>query len=326
MTSLLEVRDLRLSFYSLHQKIRAVRGVDLTLNEGETVAVVGESGSGKSALAKSILGLNPASASKVEAGKILYRGENLLAKSEKELCKIRGKEIAMVFQDPMAALNPTMRVGKQIAEGYRTHYPKAPRKEAYERTLELLGKVGIAEPALCYKQYPYELSGGMRQRAVIAGAMIASPSILLADEPTTALDVTVQAQILTLLKQVQKLDHMTVLLITHDLSIAAEFCDRILVMYAGKIVESAPTMQLFAKPQHPYTRALLDAIPKLHVTDRQKLNAIPGAPPHLNRPIYGCSFCPRCPLCQPICEKSEPMLSAVGPSHWVSCLQKKEIS
>ena len=236
----LEVQDLRLSFYSLNQTTQAVRGASFSLQPGETVALVGESGSGKSALARSLMGLNPRGSSRVESGAILYRGKNLLTYSEKQLRAVRGKDIAMVFQDPMAALNPTMRVGAQVEEGHRLHYPDLPRSERQKRVLALFSDVGIHDPSLCYRQYPHELSGGMRQRVMIATAVISHPKILLADEPTTALDVTVQAQILELLQHIQQEHNTTILLITHDLSIAAQFCDRILVMYGGRIVESAP--------------------------------------------------------------------------------------
>ncbi|MEM7174746.1 MAG: ABC transporter ATP-binding protein [Chlamydiota bacterium] len=319
MMPLLQVKDLRLSFYSLKQKICAVRGVSFSLEIGETVGIVGESGSGKSALARSLVGLNPVSSSEVEAGEIKYQGEELLTKSERDLRSIRGKEIAMVFQDPMAALNPTTRVGRQIAEGYKLHYPRASRAEVRERVLTLLRDVGIAEPALCYKQYPYELSGGMRQRAMIATAMIASPKILIADEPTTALDVTIQAQILELLCQVQQDKAMSILLITHDLSIAAQFCDRILVMYAGQIVESAPAQELFQQPKHPYTRALLNSIPKLQVADQKHLDNIPGSPPDLAQKIIGCSFCPRCAYSLPICSKAPPPPIQIACDHTANC-------
>ena len=322
----LEVKDLHLCFDSLNQTTQAVRGASFSLNPGETVALVGASGSGKSALARSLMGLNPRGSSRIESGKIFYKGDNLLTYSEKKWRAIRGKEIAMVFQDPMAALNPTMRVGTQIEEGHRLHYPDLTRAERQKRILSLLSDVGIRDPLLCYKQYPHELSGGMRQRAMIATAVISSPKILLADEPTTALDVTVQAQILELLQHIQREHNTTILLITHDLSIAAQFCDRILVMYGGKIVESAPKEKLFQSPKHPYTRALLRAIPKLHVEDSAPLEPIPGSPPDLSRPLIGCSFCPRCSERLPRCAKESPLTTLASPHHSVQCWLQGETS
>lgn len=310
MTLLLNVKNLILHFYSFNQTIRAVRGVDLTISQGETIGLVGESGSGKSALAKSLTGLNPSGSSKVIDGEILYQGEDLLKKSENSMRLIRGKEIGMVFQDPMSSLNPTMRIGPQIGEGYKVHYPKTSRKSLKKKVLTLLEEVGISDPEVCYYRFPYELSGGMRQRAMIASAIIASPKILLADEPTTALDVTIQAQILDLLSQLQEREKMSILFITHDLSIAAQFCDRILVMYGGKIVEKGPTSTIFCSPAHPYTQALLDSIPSLS-SSKKPLKAIPGSPPNLATPIPGCSFAPRCPHAMPICKKILPPFTQV---------------
>jgi len=298
---MIEVKDLQVTIKSQGQKIQAVRGVSFKLHEGERLGIVGESGCGKTILMKSVLQLLPLTAS-IDAGEIWYQGTNLARLPEKELQKIRGKEIGMIFQDPMTSLNPTLKIGYQIAEGYLRHFPVT-KKEAEARALELLIQVGISEPELRLQQYPHLLSGGIRQRAVIALALAAQPQVLIADEPTTALDVTVQAQILDLLHQLQK----TTLLVTHDLSLVAAFCDRVLVMYAGQIVEEADVKDLFAHPQHPYTQRLLQSIPRIDGKG-ERLFPIAGSPPDLSIPIQGCAFCSRCLDAMNICRTEMPPL------------------
>lgn len=298
---MMEVKDLHVTIKSQGQKIQAVRDVSFKLNEGERLGIVGESGCGKTILMKSLLQLLPSTAT-IDMGEIWYQGTDLTQLPEKELQKIRGKEIGMIFQDPMTSLNPTLKIGYQIAEGYLRHFPVT-KKEAEARALELLIQVGISEPELRLQQYPHLLSGGIRQRAVIALALAAQPQVLIADEPTTALDVTVQAQILDLLHQLQK----TTLLVTHDLSLIAAFCDRVLVMYAGQIVEEADVKDLFSHPKHPYTQRLLQSIPRIDGKG-QRLLPIAGSPPDLSTSIEGCAFCSRCIEAMNICRTESPPL------------------
>lgn len=317
--NLLEVEDLYTSFSTLSKKIRAVRGVSFHLKKGETLGIVGESGCGKSVMARSITRLLPAISSKINQGKIFYKGEDLLLKTEDEMRKIRGKEIGMIFQDPVASLNPTMRIGEQIIEGYALHHPKATKHEMKMRALSLLKQVRVSEAESRLDQYPHQLSGGMRQRVMIAIAMISSPNILIADEPTTALDVTIQAQILALLKELQQKETMSMILITHDFSIVAGFCDRVLVMYAGEIVESASVHELFSSPKHPYTRRLIHSIPRLDLKATNQLYSIHGSPPDLSSKIQGCSFAARCPSATQLCHVTKPIPLQITPSHHVSC-------
>ncbi len=319
MKELLEVENLHTSFSSLSKKIAAVRGVSFKLKKGETVGIVGESGCGKSVMARSLTRLLPSVSAKIEKGAVFYKGEDLLLKSERELRKIRGKEIGMIFQDPMTSLNPTMRIIDQIIEGYVLHHPDKSKEEAALRALSLLEKVGISDAHVRLRQYPHELSGGMRQRVMIAIAMISSPSILIADEPTTALDVTIQAQILDLLKGIQKKEKMSILLITHDFSIVAGFCDRVVVMYAGEVVESASVDELFSAPKHPYTRRLLNSIPRLDLPTKKQLYSIHGSPPDLSYKIKGCSFAKRCPHAMHICSDGKPKEIEVSPDHHTAC-------
>jgi oligopeptide transport system ATP-binding protein len=319
MSKLLEVKHLYSSFSSLSKKIHAVRNVSFTLEEGTVLGILGESGSGKTAMAKSLTRLLSNSRGTIDSGKIFYQGENLLDKSEKEMRKIRGKEIGMIFQDPMNSLNPTMKIGKQIVEGYRLHYPKISKHQAVIKGIELLTEVGIPQPKSRFNQYPHELSGGMRQRIMIAIAMIPSPRILIADEPTTALDVTIQAQILGLLQEIKKKENMSIILITHDFSIVAGFCNHVLVMYAGEIIENATVDQLFASPKHPYTKRLIRAIPRIDLPARDNLFMIRGAPPDLSLEIKGCSFAPRCPYSLPICKEKSPPSTSVEQGHSVNC-------
>lgn len=301
MNKLIEVRDLHVSLKTCHRTVHALRGINFDLYQDEKLGIVGESGSGKSILMKSILQLLPPS-SCIEKGTILYQGKDLLGMSDKKLQTIRGKEIGMVFQDPMTALNPTMQIGLQIVEGYKTHFP-ACFQEAKKWALKLIEEVGMNEPNLRFHQFPHQLSGGLRQRALIAIALAAKPYILIADEPTTALDVTVQAQILELLKKLQ--NHKSTILVTHDLSLVAAFCNRVLVMYAGQVVEEAEIHELFHNPKHPYTKRLLQAIPRLD-HNQERLISIGGNSTDLAAPSEGCCFCPRCADAMHICKDQTP--------------------
>lgn len=319
MNNLLTVKNLSTNLSSQRKKIRAVRSVSFDLRPGETLGIVGESGCGKSIMAKTITRLLPALTAEIESGKILYKNEDLLQKSEAEMRSVRGKEISMIFQDPMTSLNPTMKIGKQIAEGYRSHHPKATNEEVYTRVIELLDQVVIPEPETRYKQFPHELSGGMRQRVMIAIAMIAKPQILIADEPTTALDVTIQAQILELLKDIQKRENMSIILITHDFSIVSNFCDRVLVMYAGEVIEVATIDELFKSPKHPYTKRLLHSIPHLNSPFDKTLYTIQGSPPDLASTSLGCSFATRCPHASDRCRRQKPETLQIEKDHYVNC-------
>lgn len=312
--NLLEVNALHVYFSKLH----AVRGIHFTLAEREVIGIVGESGCGKSATAKALTQLFPSRSVRIE-GEILYKGRNLRDLSRHEIQKVRGKEIGMIFQDPMTSLNPTMRVGAQIIEALKVHFPRMSPSEMKQKGIAMLEQVGIPSPADRFDAYPHTLSGGLRQRCLIAMALICQPPLLIADEVTTALDVTIQAQILDLLQGLKKTMNMSILLITHDLSIVAHFCDRVLVMYAGKIVEDAPVDALFAHPQHPYTRRLLQAIPRLDQPRHTPLQAIEGMPPNLSLPLPGCAFAPRCHDAMRICVRETPPLYRVGPSHQAAC-------
>lgn len=324
MKPLLTVKDLRTNLFSQSRKIHAVRGVSFDLKAGETLGIVGESGCGKSVMAKTLTRLLPGLTAEIESGKIFYKGENLLQKTEKEMRSIRGKEISMIFQDPMTSLNPTMKIGKQIGEGYHLHYPKTTQEEVYTRVTEFLHQVGIPQPEACYNQYPHELSGGMRQRIMIAIAIIAKPHILIADEPTTSLDVTIQAQILDLLKTIQTKESMSVILITHDFSIVSNFCDRVAVMYAGEIIEIAHVNHLFKFPKHPYTQSLLHAIPRLDTPMDEALHMIPGSPPDLALSLSSCSFANRCAHEKEKCRMRKPQQVFIEEGHYTSCWLYKE--
>lgn len=320
MKKLLEVRNLHVNFQTMGTSLHAVRGIHFSVHEGETLGIVGESGCGKSATAKALMQLNPRHASQL-AGEVLYQGDNLLNFSEHKMQTIRGREIAMIFQDPMTSLNPTLRIGKQVMEGYLRHFPKTSLKEARRIALDTLHQVGIPHPEERFESYPHTLSGGMRQRVMIAVALACQPKIILADEPTTALDVTIQAQILDLLLQIQKEKQMSILLITHDMSVVAKMCDRVIVMYAGQIVECASVDQLFSNPQHPYTQRLLAAIPRLNQAKDHPLVPIEGTPPNLSRPLAGCGFCARCPFAMNICAANPPSLIEVDTGHYSACFK-----
>jgi peptide/nickel transport system ATP-binding protein len=315
---LLEVSDLRTSFITPFGRVRAVDGVSFTLDRGRTLGVVGESGSGKSVLARSIMGL--LGARNVErSGSVRYDGRELMDLDRKDLRSLWGTEMAMVFQDPMTSLNPVMKIGNQLTEGLRLHFEMG-RDEARQTAVELLTSVGIPEPARRLGQYPHELSGGMRQRVTIAIALACGPKMLFADEPTTALDVTVQAQILNLLATQQRERNMSMVLVTHDLGVVAGRTDEIAVMYAGQIVETAPTRTLFANVRMPYTEALLKSIPKLEHPSHTRLQIIGGRPPQLVAPPPGCRFAPRCPYAQERCHNEPPpLIEAEEPGHLYRC-------
>jgi oligopeptide/dipeptide ABC transporter ATP-binding protein len=314
---LLEVIDLHTSFRTARGLVRAVDGVSLTLGRGRTLGVVGESGSGKTVLSRSIMGLLPGS--NVErSGTVRFSGHDLTAMSPTELREVWGMQVALVFQDPMTALNPVVRVGRQITESLRLR-AGLDRSAAHETAVALLKSVGIPAPEQRLKNYPHELSGGMRQRVMIAIALACGPKLLLADEPTTGLDVTVQAQILDLLAAQQAERHMGMILGTHDLGVVANRTDEIVVMYAGRVVEQAPTAELFAHTRMPYTEALLRSIPRLTEASHTRLRAIPGRPPDLAAQTEGCRFAPRCPYVQDHCRKEEPPLRTAGQGHLFRC-------
>jgi oligopeptide transport system ATP-binding protein len=293
----LSIKNLAVEFKTDDGIVHAVDDITYDVLPGETLGIVGESGSGKSVSTMSILGLIPIPPGRIASGEALFKGVDLLKLGKKELQKFRGDEVAMVFQDPMTSLNPVLTVGFQLDEAIKTHYPKEPDDKVKARTIELLALVGVPNAAARYDQYPHEFSGGMRQRAMIAMSIANSPSLLIADEPTTALDVTIQAQVLEVMKTVQEATHAATILITHDLGIVAELCDRVLVMYGGRIVEEGDVHTIFAKPRHPYTIGLMDSLPKL-TEDEEWLRPIPGQPPSLINLPSGCAFHPRCFLSQ----------------------------
>jgi oligopeptide transport system ATP-binding protein len=316
--NILEVKDLEISFGTSAGEVQAVRGVTFDLRRGETLAIVGESGSGKSVTAKSIMRLLPEANSMVKGGEVLFEGQDLLELSEKRMQGIRGSKIAMVFQDPMTSLDPTMRVGRQITESLKKHLGMSGQR-AKERSLELLEMVGIPSAEDRLRQYPHQFSGGMRQRVVIAIALACDPQILIADEPTTALDVTIQAQILELLRDLQERIGTSVILITHDLGVVAQTAHRVAVMYAGKIVETGTVREIFYNPQMPYTWGLLSSIP-LPTADRsQDLIPIPGSPPDMLDPPEGCPFTPRCPYAMQICTEEMPDYTTFSAEHRAAC-------
>jgi oligopeptide/dipeptide ABC transporter ATP-binding protein len=315
---LLRIEDLRVVFGPPGREQVAVDGVSLTLGAGEVLGVVGESGCGKTLTALSILRLIPNPPGRIAGGRILLRGRDLVGADEAAMNRIRGKEIAMIFQEPMTALNPVFRVGEQITETMRYH-DGIGRTEARERALHLLERVGISNPTQRLDQYPHELSGGMRQRVMIAIALACRPQILIADEPTTALDVTIQAQILLLLSDLQRELGMAVMLITHDLGVVAQVVDRVVVMYAGRIVEEGSAAAVFERPAHPYTRLLLQSIPSLD-QEHERLQTIPGMVPSLSNLPAGCRFHPRCPDARPLCREQAPATFEVGPGHRAACI------
>ena len=313
---LLKVDDLRMHFHTRDGVVKAVDGVTYTLDPGETLGVVGESGSGKSVHALTMMRLIPMPPGKIEGGEALFKGKSLLTMKEDEIRKVRGNEIAMIFQDPMTSLNPVYRVGSQLAEPLIVHKGLS-KKEAWDRAVELLKLVGIPHPEKRVRDYPHQFSGGMRQRAMIAMALSCDPDILIADEPTTALDVTIQAQILELMQELQERTHSAIIMITHDLGVVADMADKIAVMYAGKLVEYACCNDVFYQPLHPYTWGLMDSLPRYDAGEKSELCPIKGQPPSLVRVPSGCSFHPRCPYAKDVCRTEVPELRVIHDDHMV---------
>lgn len=312
--ALLEVEDLKVRFKTDDGYVSTVNGVSFSVNEGETVAVVGESGCGKSVTSLSILGLTPG---EVYNGEIKFNGKDLVKMKKKELRKLRGKEISMIFQEPMTSLNPVFTIGHQISEVLILHM-KINKKQAFQKSVEMLEIVGIPDAEKVAKRYPHQLSGGMRQRVMIAMALSCNPKLLIADEPTTALDVTIQAQILELIKKLKTDFNTGIIMITHDLGVVAEVADRVVVMYAGEVVEEAPVFELFKKPVHPYTKGLLSSIPQVdHVVE--ELGSISGSVPIPSEMPAGCKFQPRCPLATELCQTNHPSLEDIGDGHKKRC-------
>lgn len=316
MDKLLEVKDLHVSFTTYGGEVKAVRGVNFNLYKGETLAIVGESGSGKSVTVKALMGLIPNPPGRIAQGEMLFAGKDLVKLKEKEMQQIRGKEMSMIFQDPMTSLNPTMKVGKQIMEGLIKHQ-KLSKAAAKERAIELMKMVGIALPEIRINQYPHQFSGGMRQRVVVAIALACNPKILIADEPTTALDVTIQAQILEMMKELQHKIDTSIIFITHDLGVVANVADRVAVMYGGQIVEIGTVDEIFYDPRHPYTWGLLASMPSLDTDDKTELVAIPGTPPDLIAPPKGCPFAPRNAYALAIDHEEPPPYFQVSETHFV---------
>lgn len=316
--TLLRVSGLKTYFYTASGVAKAVDGVSFSLNRGEVMGIVGESGSGKSVTSNSIIRLLPPQTGRIVAGEILFEDRDILKMSNKELLEFRGKEIATIFQDPMTSLDPVFKIGKQMVEMICAHQ-KVSKAEARKMAVDALNRVGIPEPEKRMESYPYELSGGMCQRVIIAMAVCCKPKFILADEPTTALDVTVQAQVLDLLKDLQKEMNTSILLITHNLGVVWEMCDKVMVMYAGNTVESADTKTLYSNPLHPYTWGLLDSIPRLSDKAKEDLRTIPGTPPDLRLTGQCCNFYNRCPYMTEECRKSVPPLVEVEPGHFVAC-------
>jgi oligopeptide transport system ATP-binding protein len=327
MPTVLEVKDLVTKFYTLDGVVHAVNGVSFVLEEGETLAIVGESGSGKSVTMMSILGLIPSPPGKVEGGKAFFTSSegrrDLFQMSAAELRTVRGGQIGFVFQDPMSSLNPILTIGEQISETLTKHLGIS-REQAHKDTISLLAQVGIPDPELRYNNYPHQFSGGMRQRVMIAIAIACTPEIIIADEPTTALDVTIQAQIVDLFKRLREEIGVAVIWITHDLGVVAGLAERVLVMYAGRVAEIASVDDLYERPRHPYTLGLLGALPRLDATESRRLVSIEGTPPDLLIAITHCSFAPRCPYAFDRCWEEIPSLMPVGVRHRVSCFYDME--
>ena len=321
---LLDIKNERLSFFTPAGEVKALNNVSFSMKQGEVLGIVGESGSGKSVTAYSLMGLT-AYPGKLIGGELRFNGHEVEKMTEKDFRKMRGEEISIIFQDPMTSLNPVSTIGNQIVEMVRLHTNKN-KQEAYARAKELLELVGINEPERRLKQYPHELSGGMRQRVMIAIALACEPKLLIADEPTTALDVTIQAQILELMMELRKKLGMSIIMITHDLGVVASMCEKIAVMYAGKIVEYGTTDEIFYKPKHEYTKGLINSIPKLNQKEKERLVPIEGSPVDLLNPPAGCPFAPRCKSCMKICLRQMPPRTDLSDTHYTQCwlLQKAE--
>ena len=320
---ILDIKDERLSFFTPAGEVKALNGVSFTMNQGDVLGVVGESGSGKSVTAYSIMGLT-AYPGKLVGGKVWFNGHEIENMKEKDFRKIRGNEVSIIFQDPMTSLNPVYTIGNQIVEVILLHTKKT-KQEAWARARELLELVGINEPDRRLKQYPHELSGGMRQRVMIAMALACNPKIIIADEPTTALDVTIQAQILELMNDLRHKLGMSIIMITHDLGVVAQMCEKIAVMYAGHIVEYGTTDEIFYNPQHEYTKGLINSIPKLNAEEKERLVPIEGQPVDLLNPPAGCPFAPRCKSCMKVCLNKMPPRTELSDTHYTYCwLRQKE--
>ncbi len=324
MTTLLNVENLTTRFYTQDGIVHAVNGISYTLEEGESMAIVGESGCGKSVSALSLIGLVPSPPGKVVDGQVLFAGEDLVKKSDRELRRIRGREIAMIFQDPMTSLNPVLPIGKQVMESLRIHMNLS-KAEAKARAAELLTLVGIPDANGRLEDYPHEFSGGQRQRIIIAMALSCNPALLIADEPTTALDVTIQAQIVDLIKDLKRKLGMSVIWITHDLGVVASLVDKVSVMYAGHIVEQAKVADLYEQTSHPYTLGLLESLPKLNLKERQRLIPIEGSPPDLLEEADHCPFAPRCRFAIDKCNAERPLLQPVAPDHFAACWRWQDV-
>jgi len=315
---LIEVRDLRVSFFTPAGEVKAVDGITYSLGYNEVMGIVGESGSGKSVEAYSIIGLLQ-SPGRVTGGSITFEGEDLLAYTPEQMRQFRGNKVSMIFQNPMTCLNPVYTIGNQLMEALQCHDKGISKEEAWKKAVEMLEKVGINNAEKRMKQYPHEFSGGMRQRAMIAMALICKPKLLIADEPTTALDVTIQAQILELMKELQKEENTSIIFITHNLGVVAEICDWVSVMYAGKIVEQGRVNDIFYHPQHPYTKGLLASMPRLDEDSHERLIPIEGTPIDLLNPPKGCNFAPRCSECRKICLREKPDFTDMGDGHISAC-------
>lgn len=318
MDTILSIKNLFVSFDTYAGEVQALRGVSFDLAKGESLAIVGESGSGKSVTVQSVMRLIPSPPSRVKSGSILFDGEEILSKTDDEMRRIRGAKIGMIFQDPMSSLNPTMTVGMQIAEALMIH-ERLSKKEALKKAVEILALVNIPNPDKRVKQYPHEFSGGMRQRVMIAIALSCNPMVLVADEPTTSLDVTIQAQIIDLIRSLKEKLGMSVILITHDMGVVADFAERVIVMYGGKIMEEAKVFDLFDHPAHPYTKGLLNSVPRPGQSKGSELYSIEGTPPDLLNPPKGCPFAPRCEHAMVICREEAPDFFDTGSEHKSAC-------
>lgn len=319
MEKLLQVKDLRVSYHTYAGEVQSVRGISFDVEQGEVLAIVGESGCGKSVTSKSLMGLIKGPAGEIKEGsQILYKGKNIIDFTDKEWCEYRGGECSIVFQDALTSLNPTMTVGKQICEKIIIHQ-KLSKEDAMKEAINMLKTVGIPNPEIRIKQYPHEFSGGMRQRVMIAIAFACNPNLIIADEPTTALDVTIQAQVLDVIKDLQQNNNTSVVIITHDLGVVANVAKKIVVMYSGKIVEKGTCEDVFYNPKHPYTWALLNALPRLDLKNKQDLISIEGTPPDLIAPPIGCPFSTRCDYCMQICREENPEYTVFKDGHQAAC-------